>query len=125
MENMDLHAKVLIIYSDKLIGAWLKLILEKQGYQVVLSGTLNDANVKLHTHTIHVVVLELPRHDSVMLTAIASIRRCSNAPIILFSTKRSKALVSMALQAGAAAYLLKPFRAQELLTEIARLTTNG
>lgn len=87
------------------------------GFDTLISGRASDASVDL-------IILDwqMPRLDG--LAFLDEIRHCprlSQVPVLMVTVEKRKPKVVEALQRGAAGYLLKPFRPEQLADEVRRI----
>jgi response regulator NasT len=111
-------ARVLTVEDDPIVRADLRLVLEDAGFEVCADARDGLEAVELaRSHAPDLIVLDLglPRLGGVQATR--EILRERRVPIVAL-TGRSPALATEALEAGALAYLRKPFGAAELVRTV-------
>ncbi len=110
--------KVLIVDDDKNICELLRVYLEKEGYNTIISNDGEEAMVKFHSLTPDIVLLDimLPGVDGWQICK--EIRQFSNTPIIMLSAKSEIFDRVLGLELGADDYIVKPFDAKEVLARI-------
>lgn len=109
---------ILLIEDEAQMRRFLHILLHGHGYRLIESDTGGDG---LHQTTIRkpdIVLLDLglPDMDGIKLTQ--RLRKLSEMPIIVISTREQEEDNIKALDAGADDYLTKPFGADELLARI-------
>jgi two-component system, OmpR family, response regulator VicR len=119
-ESKMMH--VLLVEDDKDFSYMLNCLLQKEGYTVTISGNGYDAIKEFHKKVPDLVLLDLmlPMIDGMEICW--RIRAFSNVPIIIISAKNAELDVYWGLEAGANAYLTKPFDLDELLQRIKSFT---
>ena len=110
--------KVLVVDDDKNICELLRLYLEKEGYNVILSHDGEEAVVKFHALKPDMVLLDvmLPGLDGWQVCR--EIRRKSNVPIIMITAKSETFDKVLGLELGADDYVVKPFDTKEIIARM-------
>jgi response regulator NasT len=109
---------VLTVEDDPIVRADLRLVLQDAGFTVVADARDGVEAVELaREHEPDVILLDLglPRLDGVEATQRILAER--EVPIVAL-TGRSEALAEEAVEAGAAAYVFKPFAGPEVVTAL-------
>lgn len=116
--------RVLIAEDEALIRLDLKEMLEEEGYVVVgEAGDGEEAIALAETLRPGLVILDvkMPKVDG-----IAAARRIAGeriAPVVILTAFSQRELVERAREAGAMAYLVKPFQKKDLLPTIEMATS--
>jgi two-component system, response regulator PdtaR len=108
--------RVVIAEDEALIRLDLKEMLEEEGYVVVAEAGDGEQAVALtEAHRPDVVVLDvkMPRLDGI--TAAERIAAARLAPVVVLTAFSQRELVERARDAGAMAYVVKPFTKADLL----------
>jgi AmiR/NasT family two-component response regulator len=111
--------RVLIAEDEALIRLDLKEMLEEEGYDVVGEADDGERAVALANHLRPDLVfldLKMPKMD-----CIAAAERFAGdrvAPVVILTAFSQRDLVERAREAGAMAYLVKPFQKKDLLPTI-------
>lgn len=110
--------KVLVVDDDKNICELLRLYLEKEGYNVILSHDGEEAVVKFNALKPDIVLLDimLPSLDGWQVCR--EIRKKSNVPIIMITAKGETFDKVLGLELGADDYVVKPFDTKEIIARI-------
>ena len=110
--------KVLVVDDDNNICELLKLYLEKEGYNVIVSHDGEEAVVKFNALKPDVVLLDimLPGMDGWQVCR--EIRKKSNLPIIMITAKSETFDKVLGLELGADDYIVKPFDTKEVIARI-------
>lgn len=112
---------VLVIDDDPVIRDALKLILESNGYEVVLVPDGREGIIQGGSGRFCIAAVDLFLGDISGLTAIQSIREQQpNLPIILITAKGTPEAFSQARSLGVVGILAKPFRPMDILDLIAK-----
>jgi two-component system, response regulator PdtaR len=109
-------AKVVIAEDEALIRLDLKETLEEEGYQVVAETSRGDevvALVREHRPDLAILDIKMPGGDG--LTAAAEITSERLAAVLILTAFSQRELIDRAREAGALAYLVKPFQRNDLV----------
>ena len=113
-------AKILIVEDDKKLREELKIFLEKHGYEVIVlekfDDTINDILVSKANLLLDIT---LPYMDGEYVCK--EIRKVSNVPIIIVTSRANELDELLSINNGADQYITKPFNIQILLAKIERL----
>ena len=116
--------RVVIAEDEALIRLDLAEMLEEEGYQVVgQAGDGEQAVALVEQHRPDLVVLDvkMPKLDGISAASHIAERRL--APVVILTAFGQRDLVERARDAGAMAYLVKPFSPLQLIDCIAGLRT--
>ena len=111
--------RVLIAEDEALIRLDLKEMLEEEGYDVVAEAGDGAAAVSLADELkpdLVILDVKMPVLDGI--SAAEQIARKRIAPVVILTAFSQRDLVEKAREAGAMAYLVKPFQKQDLLPAI-------
>ena len=110
--------KVLVVDDDNNICELLKLYLEKEGYNVLISHDGDEAVVKFNALRPDIVLLDimLPGLDGWQVCR--EIRKKSTVPDIMITAKSETFDKVLGLELGADDYVVKPFDAKEVIARI-------
>lgn len=110
--------KILVVDDDKNICELLRLYLEKEGYNVILSHDGSEAVVKFNALNPDLILLDvmLPGLDGWQVCR--EIRKTSQCPIIMLTAKGEVFDKVLGLELGADDYVVKPFETKEIVARI-------
>lgn len=112
----------LVIEDDDQIAYLLQFILQKEGYTVKVARDGRAAQALIeHEPPPIVVTLDymLPYANGLQLLAMIRAREeWKDVPVLMLTAKSQEADIAHALQSGAAGYLVKPFKPEELRARI-------
>ncbi len=110
--------KVLVIDDDKNTCELLRLYLEKEGYNVMISYDGEEAVVKFNALKPDIVLLDimLPTLDGWQVCR--EIRKRSNVPLLMITAKGETFDKVLGLELGADDYITKPFEIKEVIARI-------
>jgi len=109
-------ARVVIAEDEALIRLDLRETLEEEGYQVVAETGRGDEVVELvreHRPDLAILDIKMPGTDG--LTAASAITAERLAAVLVLTAFSQRELVDRAREAGALAYLVKPFQRNDLV----------
>lgn len=111
--------KILLVEDNDLIIKGLQFLLEQHGFVVSVAKTLFDASVKINDG-IDLIVLDIMLPDGDGLDFYKN-NINGDVPTIVLSAKDDEDKVVEALDSGVEDYVIKPFRANELLSRINKI----
>jgi DNA-binding response OmpR family regulator len=111
-------AKVLVVDDELKMVKLVRTYLENAGFQVVVAYDGQEALTVFRHELPDLVVLDLmlPKIDG--LEVARSIRRSSDAPIIMLTARAEETDRLIGLQLGADDYVVKPFSPRELVARV-------
>lgn len=115
--------KILIVDDERDIRQILRILLEKQGYEVLeaTNGRMAVSTVAEHTDLdLCIMDIMMPQMDGIEATE--HIRALSNVPVLFLTAKSLHDDRVKAYASGGDDYLVKPFVAQELLLKVEAMT---
>ncbi len=106
---------VLVIDDNEDIRNLLSMVLEKEGYQVLIGMDGSDGFEKLGLQKVDLVFLDVMMPGISGLELLQQIRahkskEINSVPICMITAKSSVEDIDMALDLGATSYIVKPFR---------------
>ncbi len=111
--------RVLVAEDEALIRLDLREMLEEEGFAVVAEAADGEQAVSLATeHKPDLVIcdVKMPKLDGI--AAAAQITEARIAPVVILTAFSQRDLIERARDAGAMAYLIKPFQKRDLLPAI-------
>ncbi len=119
--------KVLVVDDSKLLHRMFEMML--RGYPLVHAYDGREALERLTEHKdVDLVLLDInmPKMNGLeFLTAMKGNADFAKIPVVIITTEGTDDDTQRGLQAGASAYVRKPFRNEELLGVINRLTSGS
>lgn len=116
--------RVLIAEDEALIRLDLREMLEEEGFDVVGEAADGEQAVALATKLTPDLVIcdvKMPKMDGIQ--AAAQITEARIAPVVMLTAFSQRDLIERARDAGAMAYLVKPFQKRDLLPAIEMATS--
>jgi DNA-binding response OmpR family regulator len=117
--------KILVVEDEPDVQTLLYTILSQEGYQVEIASDGPTAIDIIQVDSPNLVLLDWMMPGMRGLQICRNIRRWSNIPIIMVTSKTSQADLVAALDAGVDDYVTKPFQTEELLARIRALIRRG
>ncbi len=128
MQNGSGPPRVLVVDDEPQVVWMLQLALTAEGFATVAAHDGMEALAQLERHNPHVLVLDLmmPRMDGwSVLAALAEVSPARRPRIVMLSALSSEAEQRRALEAGADAFVTKPFDMDDLITLLHRFSPAG
>lgn len=111
-------SRILIVEDDEKLRKELKIFLEKNGYEVKILEKFENAIQDILKENADLILLDinLPYTDGEYICK--EIRKVSNLPIIMVTSRNSEIDELICLNNGADQYVVKPYNVQILLAKI-------
>jgi len=109
---------VLVVEDEAPVRKFLRAALASNGYRVVETDTMREAEQLATGHNPDVFILDLTLPDGDGIDLARRLREWTKAPIIVVSARGREDDKVNALDAGADDYLTKPFGVNELLARL-------
>ncbi|MDA8288318.1 MAG: response regulator [Actinomycetota bacterium] len=110
---------VVIAEDEAIVRLDLREILEEEGYEVVGETGRGDEAVELaRQHQPDLVILDIKMPGMDGLAAAREINTVRTSAVLVLTAFSQRSLIEQARDAGALAYLVKPFQKEELLPAI-------
>ena len=116
--------RVLIAEDEALIRLDLREMLQEEGFEVVGEAADGEKAVQLATELqpdVMICDVKMPKMDGI--TAAGQIAAARIAPVVILTAFSQRDLIERARDAGAMAYLVKPFHKRDLLPAIEMATS--
>ncbi len=118
-------AKTIMIIDDSAsIRMVVSIALKKAGYEVIEAVDGKDALSKITGQKIHLIVCDvnMPNMDGIsFLKAVKQNPNYKFTPIIMLTTESQEAKKQEGRAAGAKAWVVKPFRPEQMLAAVEKL----
>jgi DNA-binding response OmpR family regulator len=112
---------VLVVEDEVHVASSLRDLLERDGYTVVLAGTLAEARRALASAAaspIDVMLLDWRLPDGEGIDLLKELRKTSDLPVLLVTARVEVIDRVLGLEIGADDYVMKPFEPRELLARL-------
>ena len=110
--------KVFLLEDDNAISMGLKYSLEKEGYEVTLTESVEDARNAWMPRCYDICILDINLPDGNGYDVCEFIKKKEDVPVIFLTASDAEVNVVMGLEMGADDYICKPFRINELMARI-------
>lgn len=113
--------KVLVVDDSPTERHFLNSLLSKNGYQVILAESGEEAMVKAKQEKPDIIIMDvvMPGLNGFQATrAISKDEETKNIPVIMCTTKGQETDKVWAMRQGAKDYITKPVNQEELLSKI-------
>lgn len=118
---------ILVVDDSATVRQQVRLALSQAGFSIVEAVDGVDGAAKIDANEgISCVVCDvnMPRMNGIeMLKMVKAQERHSNLPVVMLTTEGQPALVAAAKQAGAKAWIVKPFKTEMLVAAVNKLTS--
>ncbi|MDX9872531.1 MAG: response regulator transcription factor [Clostridia bacterium] len=112
---------ILILEDDENLSRGIAFTFEKDGYNAVSAGNIQDGKRMLGQHNIDLIILDLGLPDGNGMDLCKEIRTYSNVPIIMLTACDLETDEVSGLLAGADDYITKPFSLSVLRARVEAL----
>lgn len=120
--------RILLVDDEKDLVATVTFRLEAAGYVVIPAYDGQEGLNKARKEKPDLIILDLmlPKMDGYRVCGLLKAdARYSKIPIIMFTARAQQTDIDMGKEAGAEAYITKPFDSQQLLAKIKELTADS
>ena len=110
--------KIMVVDDDNNICEYLRLYLEKEGYDVMICHDGQEAIDNFQKYSPSLILLDvmMPKLDG--WQTCRDIRKTSDVPVIMITAKGETFDKVLGLEIGADDYIVKPFEAKEVIARI-------
>lgn len=101
-----------------------KMVLTSKGYEVVTAEDGQDALQQLDGRKIHLIIsdLNMPRIDGLsLLRKVKELPAYKFTPFVMLTTESGESFMAQGKQAGARAWMVKPFQPEALMNVVQKL----
>jgi two-component system, chemotaxis family, chemotaxis protein CheY len=119
-----MSAKIMIVDDSTTIRKIVGIVLEKENYQFIEAKNGVDALEKIKTEKIGLIIcdINMPEMDGITFLKKAKENEMSkHTPFIMLTTEAGDAKIAEGKKAGAKAWLIKPFKPEQLIDTIKKL----
>jgi len=111
--------KILVVDDESKVCDLVRAYLEKDGFEVILSGNGKDAVEKARILKPDLIVLDLNLPGMDGIEVFRTVRAFSDIPVIMLTARDDEVDKIVGLQIGADDYVTKPFSPRELSARVA------
>jgi len=125
-EVIGLAKKILIVDDVGMMRMMIKEILSKNGYEIAEARNAREAVEIYATLRPDLVTMDIVMPDLNGIDGVKAIRRIDpGASIIMCSAKSERDMVLEAIRAGAKGFIVKPFKAAQIVKTVAKVLEQG
>ncbi|WP_299052859.1 response regulator transcription factor [uncultured Nocardioides sp.] len=117
--------KVLVVEDEESYSDALGYMLRKEGYEVAIAATGDDALTEFDRNGADIVLLDLMLPGIPGTEVCRRIRQTSSVPVIMVSAKDDEVDKVVGLELGADDYVTKPYSPRELVARIRAVLRRG
>ncbi len=110
--------KIILIEDDYYLAKNIRLLLEKNGYEVEVADNASDARCIIDNIKADMCVVDVMLPDGNGFELCSYIREVSQIPIIMISAKSQEEYIIKGLELGADDYVTKPFKPGEFISRV-------
>lgn len=115
----------LVIEDDDDIRRLLEVVLQQEGFTVRAAANGADGIGALEAEPPDLALVDVGLPDMEGYEVVRRSRAATTGRIVMLSARTQDADIRTGLEAGADAYLTKPFRPQQLRTDLRRILEGG
>jgi two-component system, chemotaxis family, chemotaxis protein CheY len=115
---------ILIVDDSASVRQVVSIALKQKGYDVIEGADGKDALTKLTGQKVHLIIsdVNMPNMDGISLVkAVKAMPAYKFTPIVMLTTESQEAKKKEGQLAGAKAWIVKPFRPDQLLDVVQKL----
>ncbi len=116
--ELTAKGRVLVVDDDASLSEMLAIVLRQEGFESMVVGRGDEAMNAFHEFRPDLVLLDLMLPGKDGIDVCKEIREESGVPIVMLTAKSDTVDVVVGLESGADDYVVKPFKAKELVARI-------
>lgn len=119
-----MNKTILIVDDSSSMRQVVGMALQSSGYTVVEAADGNDALIKLDGRKIHLVIsdVNMPGMDGIsFVREMKKLPAYKFVPVVMLTTEGADDKKKAGREAGAKAWVVKPFQPQQMLAAVAKL----
>jgi two-component system, chemotaxis family, chemotaxis protein CheY len=116
--------KIMIVDDSNAVRQSLAFALKSAGYEVLEASNGVDALILMKEHAIGLFIsdVNMPEMDGItLLKKIKEDRENKHAPVIMLTTENDNKMITLGKEAGAKAWMIKPFQVEQLIEAVKKL----
>jgi two-component system, chemotaxis family, chemotaxis protein CheY len=116
--------KIMVVDDSNAVRQSLAFALKNAGYEVVEAANGVDALSLMKEHAIGLFIsdVNMPEMDGItLLKKIKADSENRHAPVIMLTTESDTEMISLGREAGARAWMIKPFQPEQLVDAVKKL----
>jgi two-component system, chemotaxis family, chemotaxis protein CheY len=117
--------KMIMTVDDSLsIRQMVAMVLTKEGYEVIQAINGEDAETKLESNEVHMIItdLNMPKMDGIeLIKKVRGMQKYKFIPIVMLTTESEQDKVFQGKAAGVTGWIIKPFRPEQLTAVVKKV----
>lgn len=121
---MALTKSILIVDDSASLRQVVAITLRGAGYEVIEACDGKDALAKLTGQRVHLIISDVNMPNMDGITFLKEVKKQASyrfTPVIMLTTEGSDDKKKLGQEAGAKAWMVKPFQPQQMLAAVAKL----
>ncbi|MCR5458853.1 MAG: response regulator transcription factor [Acetatifactor sp.] len=110
--------RILLVEDNEAIVLGLKYLLEQEGFQTLVAGSVSQAKKALSENSFDMALLDVTLPDGDGFSLCKWIMERQKLPVIFLTAREEESDVVKGFELGAVDYVMKPFRNRELISRI-------
>lgn len=115
---------ILIVDDSASLRQVVAIALKGAGYDVVEACDGTDALAKLDGRKVHLIISDVNMPNMDGITLLGEVKKLDNykfTPVIMLTTESQEDMMQKGKEAGAKAWVVKPFKPEQMLDAVSRL----
>jgi len=116
--------KIMVVDDSNAVRQSLVFTLKSAGYEVVEAANGVDALNLMKEHAVGLFIsdVNMPEMDGItLLKKIKEDKDYNHTPVIMLTTEASGSMINQGKEAGAKAWIIKPFQPEQLIDAVKKL----
>lgn len=115
MDTVEKHPRILVVDDEESMCNFMEIMLKKEGYQVYATSSAKEAVVRINNEPPDLIIADIMMPEMSGIELLTSTRKKNrDIPFILMTAFASVDSAVDAFKQGAADYITKPFRVDEI-----------
>jgi len=116
--------RILVVEDDRSLGATLRDVLRKEGYEVTWTETVRDSLAEHHKSAFDLYIFDVGLSDGTGFELAREIHKTGQRPFLFLTAQSDAESRLTGYEIGAEEYIPKPFHLRELLLRVKHVLEN-